>query len=102
MTELRKKMIRAIELRNLSKNSRKSYLNAVSGISRYYSKSPDQLTKEMIEDYLLYLKKEKQCALTTVGSVITGLRFFYTHVVGNEQLAPNCNLPKRQKNSHRF
>ena len=24
----------------------------------------------MIEDYLLYLKKEKQCALTTVGSAI--------------------------------
>jgi hypothetical protein len=49
--------------------------------------SPDQLTKEMIEDYLLYLKKEKQYALTTVGSAITGLRFFYNQVVGNEQLA---------------
>ena len=24
----------------------------------------------MSEDYLLYLKKEKQCALTTVGSAI--------------------------------
>jgi site-specific recombinase XerD len=97
MTELRKKMIRAIELRNLSKNSKKSYLNAVSGISQYYMQSPDQLTKEMIEDYLLYLKKEKQCALTTVGSAITGLRFFYIHVVGNEQLAPSCNFAKTPK-----
>ena len=81
MTELRKKMIRAMDLRNLSKNSQKSYLNSVSGISRYYIKLPDQLTKEMIEDYLLYLKKEKQCALTTVGTAITGLRFFYNHVI---------------------
>ena len=32
--------------------------------------TPDQLTKVMSEDYLLYLKKEKQCALTTVGSAI--------------------------------
>ena len=77
MTELREKMIRALELRNLSKHSKKSYLSAVSGISRYYNQSPDQLTKEMIEDYLLYLKKEKKCALTTVGTIITGLRFFY-------------------------
>jgi site-specific recombinase XerD len=56
--------------------------------------SPDQLTKEMIEDYLLYLKKEKQCALTTVGTAITGLRFFYNHVVGDEQLAPCCKFAK--------
>jgi len=94
MTELRKKMIRAMELNNLSKNSQKSYLNAVSGISRYYMQSPDQLTKEMIEDYLLYLKKEKQCALTTVGTAITGLRFFYNHIVGDEQLAPCCKFAK--------
>jgi site-specific recombinase XerD len=97
MTELRKKMIRAIELRNLSKQSEKSYLNAVSGISQYYNQSPDQLTKEMIEDYLLYLKKEKKCALTTVGTAITGLRFFYNQVVGNEQLAPSCNFAKTPK-----
>jgi len=94
MTELRKKMIRAMELRNLSKHSQKAYLSAVSGISRYYMQSPDQLTKEMIEDYLLYLKKEKQCALTSVGTTISGLRFFYIHVVGNEQLAPSCNFAK--------
>lgn len=94
MTELRKKMIRAMELRSLSKHSKKAYLNAVSGISRYYNQSPDQLTKEMIEDYVLYLKKEKKCALTTVGTIITGLRFFYIHVVGNEQLARSCNFAK--------
>jgi site-specific recombinase XerD len=90
-------MIRAMELRNLSKHSQKAYLNAVSGISRYYNQSPDQLTKEMIEDYVLYLKKKKECALTTVGAIITGLRFFYIHVVLNEQLAPSCNFAKTPK-----
>jgi site-specific recombinase XerD len=29
-----------------------------------------------------------------VGTAITGLRFFYIHVVGNEQLAPSCNFAK--------
>jgi site-specific recombinase XerD len=94
MTELRNKMIRAMELQNLSQNSQKSYLNAVSGLAKYYRQSPDQLTKEMIEDYLLYLKKEKHSALTTVGSVITGLRFFYNHVIGDQQLAPSCKFAK--------
>ena len=94
MTELRNQMIRAMELQNLSQNSQKSYLNAVSGLAKHYMQAPDQLTKEMIEDYLLYLKKEKQSALTTVGSVITGLRFFYNHVVGDQQLAPSRKFAK--------
>ena len=94
MTELRNQMIRAMELQNLSQNSQKSYLNAVSGIAKHYMQAPDQLTKEMIEDYLLYLKKEKQRALTTVGSVITGLRFFYNHVIGDQQLAPSRKFTK--------
>jgi site-specific recombinase XerD len=94
MTELREKMIREMELRNLSKNTQKSYLQAVYGLSKYYLQSPDKMTKEMIEDYLLYLKKEKGDALTTIGSAITGLRFFYNHVLGSEQLSPSCAFAK--------
>ena len=94
MTELREKMIREMELRNLSKNTQRSYLRAVYGLSKYYMQSPDKMTKEMIEDYLLYLKKEKGDALTTIGSAITGLRFFYNHVLSHEQLSPRCAFAK--------
>jgi site-specific recombinase XerD len=38
----------------------------------------------MIEDYLLYLKNEKGNAPNSCGSVLTGLRFFYTHVMKKE------------------
>ena len=94
MTELREKMIREMELRNLSKNTQRSYLQAVYGLAKYYMQSPDKMTKEMIEDYLLYLKKEKGDALTTIGSAITGMRFFYSHVIGDEQLSPSCSFAK--------
>ena len=53
MKPLRQKMIRAMELRNLAKRTQHNYLLAVIGLARYYQKSPDQLSKEMIEDYLL-------------------------------------------------
>ena len=53
MSELRQKMIRAMELENLSDNTQRRYLDAVSGLAKHYHRSPDQLTKEMIEDYLL-------------------------------------------------
>ena len=49
MTELREKMMREMDLRNLSENTQRSYLQAVTGLARYYMLSPDELTKEMIE-----------------------------------------------------
>jgi site-specific recombinase XerD len=94
MTELRKKMIREMELRNLSENTQRSYLQTVYALVKHYMKSPDKLTKEMIEDYLLYLKKEKGNALTTIGSAITGIRFLYNHVLCDEQLSPSCSFAK--------
>jgi integrase/recombinase XerD len=97
MTELREKMIREMELRSLSENTQKSYLQSVSGLAKYYMQSPNKVTKEMIEDYLLYLKKEKGNAPTTVGSAITGLRFLFNHVLGNEHLSPNCAFAKIPK-----
>ena len=84
MTQLRQKMIRAMELRNLSSNTQRAYLRAVTGIARFYNQSPDKMTKEKIEDYLLYLKRDKAIAPNSCYSVLTGLRFFYKNVVENE------------------
>ncbi len=84
MTDLRQRMIRAMELRNLSNHTQKTYLAAVTGIAKYYHKSPDQLTQEMIEDYLLYLKNEKGNAPNSCGTVLTGIRFFCNHVTEQE------------------
>jgi site-specific recombinase XerD len=99
MSELRERMIRKMDLRNLTKNTQRSYLQSVSGLARFYMISPDKVTKEMIEDYLLYLKHEKGKALTTLGSTITGLRFFYNNVVGDELGFSVCKYTNRHKAS---
>ena len=72
MTKLRQKMIRAMELRNLSNHSQRAYLAAVTGIAKHYRQSPDKITNKMIEDYLLYLKNEKGNSPNSCGSVLTG------------------------------
>jgi integrase/recombinase XerD len=84
MTQLRQKMIRAMELRNLSSHTQRAYLRAVTGIARFYNQSPDKMTPEKIEDYLLYLKHNKGIAPNSCYSVLTGLRFFYKNVAENE------------------
>ena len=84
MTPLRQQMIRQMDLKNLSPHTRRSYLNAVTGLSKHYQQSPEAITKEMIEDYLLYLKNEKGNAPASCCLVLTGLRFFYKHIMDQE------------------
>ena len=97
MTALREKMIRAMELHDLSNNTQRSYLASVSGLAKHYMQSPDEMTKEMMEDYFLYLKQDKGRAPNTIGSVISGLRFFYNHVTSQEHLAPKCTFGKKPR-----
>ena len=62
MTELREKMIRTMELKNLSPSTVKGYLTSITTLSKHYKKSPDKITHEMVEDFLLYLKNDKELA----------------------------------------
>jgi len=97
MSELRQKMIKSMKLRNLGKQSQRSYLAAVTGLATYYRKSPDDITKEMIEDYLLYLINETKRAPEGVAVVVSGLRFFCKHVLGDEQRSPTYGTRRVRK-----
>ena len=92
MSELRQKMIRAMELKNLSPHTQRAYLAAVTGLARHYRQPPTAITKEMIEDYLLLLKKHR--ASNSCGLVLTGLRFFYAHVA-EEKLQVDYRMRKK-------
>ena len=81
MTPLRQKMIRVMDLQNLARETKRNYLESVEGLARHYKKSPDKITKEMIEDYLLFLKNDKGLAQGSLGVRATGLRFFYEKVI---------------------
>ena len=71
MSELRKKMIKTMELKNFSPKTQRAYLSAVKSIAEFYRKSPDKLTREQIEDYLLFLKKNGKSS-STVNVVYSG------------------------------
>lgn len=97
MTELRKKMIKQMQLRNLSPNTQRAYLSAVSGLAKHYGKSPDQISKQMIEDYILYLKNDKGSAPNSVGGVITALRFFCKSILGVEEKVLDFSVKRTRR-----
>jgi integrase/recombinase XerD len=84
MTELRQKMIRAMDLKNLSPDTERTYLAAVTGLAKHYRQSPEIITDQMIEDYLLYLKNEKGNAQATCCIALTGLRFIYSNILDKQ------------------
>lgn len=81
MTPLRQKMMKVMDLQNLAHETKRNYLESVVLLARHYKMSPDKITQEMIEDYLLFLKNDKGLAQGSLGVRATGLRFFYEKVI---------------------
>lgn len=92
MSELRKRMIRDMELRNFSPTTQRGYLRAVTGLAEYYHRSPDRISTEEIQDYVVYLLSERKVAVGTCHAIITALRFFY--IVRLEQNGASVTIPQ--------
>jgi len=52
------RMIEEMQLRNFAASTQKSYLYTITKLAQYYNRPPDQLGKEQIRSYLLYLLNE--------------------------------------------
>ena len=86
-----------MELQNLSANTQRTHLTAVTALAKHYRKCPDKLSKEMIEDYLLYLKIDKGKCPNTCASALSGLRFFYKHVT-NQKISIDFSMAIKVRN----
>jgi site-specific recombinase XerD len=65
MSQLRQKMIRAMQLREFSPKTQVAYVAAVSGLAKYCNKSPHKINQEEVENYLLYLRQELKRSSST-------------------------------------
>jgi site-specific recombinase XerD len=70
-------MLNDLRVRNLAENTQKSYLQSVTTLAQYYHRSPDQLSVQEVQNYLLYLSQERHLAWTSCNTIRHGLRFFY-------------------------
>ena len=77
MTELRLRMLHEMQLRNLSQNTQKRYIDRVSAFARHFGKSPEQLGPEDVRSYQLYLLQERKLSSSTLNVTVSALRFFY-------------------------
>jgi integrase/recombinase XerD len=82
MTPLRQRMLEDMQMRNLSPNTRKSYVRQVEQFAVHFGKSPDRLGPEQIRTYLLTLvRRDPSCNHFNVSRC--ALRFLYRVTLAN-------------------
>ena len=96
MTELRRRMNDDMQVRGLADRTRETYLWAVSGLATLYRRSPDQISDQEIQAYLLHLIRERQRAWSTCNIVVHALRFFYYTTLKRDRMTfcvPSARRP---------
>src|SRR5471030_2505880 len=78
MSPLRRRMIEDMQIRNLTLNTQRVYVEQVGRFARHFGKSPEHLGPAEIRSYLLYLANDKRLAASSIIVTVSALRFFYT------------------------
>lgn len=75
------------ELKGTPESSRESYLRRIFAFINYMQnqrKCMEDITASDIQQYVLYLKKEKGLSAGTINCYISAVKFFHTCIIGKE------------------
>ena len=82
MTRLRKRMIDDMTVRGLAENTIRLYLYSVSGLAHYYNRSPEEISAQEVQAYLLHLHEERGLTWQSCNCARQGIRFLYRITLG--------------------
>src|SRR4051812_11468893 len=81
MTALRQRMLDALMLRGMAVRTQEAYIDAVARLARYYQRSPDVLTADEVQEYLLHLLRDRRLSRSSVNQYGCAFRFLYGTVL---------------------
>ena len=85
MGKLRDKMDEDLRLRGLSLNTRKTYLRCARAFVKHYRKSPTEMGKAEVRDFLLHLVDERKLTAASYNVYGAAIRFLYSHTLGRPE-----------------
>ena len=95
MTPLRQKMIEAMQVRGFSVRTHESYLYAVSDLAKYYGRSPDELGRDELQAYFLYLVKARGLSGASCRLYLNAIRFLYLQVLARDAFEVSLQVPRK-------
>ena len=87
MTPLRQRMLDALQVRGMAQRTQEAYIDAVARLARHYRRSPDVLSAEEVQQYLLHLRRERKLSCSTLNQYGCAFRFFYGTVLSRDGAA---------------
>ncbi|MCH7920121.1 MAG: site-specific integrase [Planctomycetes bacterium] len=82
VSPLRQCMIRDMELAGLTRGTQQTYIGAVVKLQGHYHARPDRLSEKQVQEYIFWLRDERNVAKGTFQTNWYGLKFFYYRTLG--------------------
>ena len=98
MTPLRQRMLDALQVRGMAERTQQAYIDAVARLARHYRRSPDGLSADEVQSYLLHLRRERRLSCSSLNQYGCAFRFFYAKVLERDGAAfqiPLTRTPQR-------
>jgi len=96
MTELRRRMIEELQLRNYAPNTITVYIRCVAQFAQHFRLSPDRLGLEHIRQYQLILVRQKKVSWALFNQTVCALRFLYRHILHRDWMIEYIPYPRRE------
>jgi integrase/recombinase XerD len=77
MSPLRMQMEADMVVRGLAYRTRGAYLESVTRLAKFYGRTPDKISEEEVQRYLLHLLQERKLAHSSCNVMCSALQFFY-------------------------
>ena len=68
MTPLRQRMLEDMSIRNLTDNTKLSYVQQVSLFAKYFHRSPEKLGPQEVREYQVYLTLNRKLSASSIGT----------------------------------
>ena len=94
MSELRRKMLTDLRIRNYAERTQEIYITRVAEMARHFERSPAELSHQEVREYLRYLKEEREVSRSAFAQVVAALRFVYRETLDRPEMVPHIPYPK--------
>lgn len=95
---LRKDFETFLDLQRFAESTKESYRWAVDGVGKFHNQDSHSLSKEQIQDYLVYCIKEKNLAWASCNVIFCGLKCYYQAFL--KRSASEFSIPPRPRSRH--
>jgi len=96
MSQLRKRFIRDLRLRNYSESTIKSYVGHIKRMGQHFNRCPSELSSDQIKEYLNF-QLEKGMSWSSVNLILSACNCLYKETLNNSEKIESIKRPKSRK-----